>query len=704
MRTKRIRTFFFFSLFTFTTEGQSVKIDSLKKQVAVTEGKTQVDGLNQLGWQFYYYKIHTDSAFKYTRLAFQKASAINYRSGCAESLNIQAGIQGRLFRRPDTMIKYGQQVIDLLKNEDDWRNLSMAYYHIALGQALKGDAIKAHEAAAKAEQIAIDSKDKFSRGWAKQVQGFIFSKTGEYWKAFPNLVEAKEIGLAINDSLLVSVSLAFIGRSFNRAGDYEKALHYYHESYRYAIPFQMLWAHMDDMAYSYLMLKKYDSAIYYQRKQRENIDLVTSDTLISKKMKGNTWAFSIAIQLGKKEYDEILNELLPVVRQQRKNGDLITLLQTLITLAKVYDAKGDYKKALQFCSELMRVAVQTENKQSMHEGCEVLASVYNHLHQPDSAYFYFVKYTAVKDSMEIAQFAGRTALYLAASEAENKIRLLTKDKEINEQQLALNKKEWQKKSQLQFFFIISLAILVLISSLIIRNINLKRKNDQLQNQQVQSGLQQKTMELEMQALRAQMNPHFIFNCLSAIDNLIQTNQPDKATAYLSRFAKLIRSVLDSSKNNRVTFHQDFETISLYLEMEQFRCNNKFKYELKADQELLYGDYKVPPLIVQPFVENAIHHGLLNKEGHNRQLKVLAELKDDHIVYSIIDNGIGRKKAGIIKQMNKPDHRSYGIAITKERIHLHNKSGTNSDIEITDLEKDGISTGTKAIIRINSFDI
>jgi sensor histidine kinase YesM len=199
-----------------------------------------------------------------------------------------------------------------------------------------------------------------------------------------------------------------------------------------------------------------------------------------------------------------------------------------------------------------------------------------------------------------------------------------------------------------------------------------------------------------------MNPHFIFNCLSAIDNLIQTNQPDKATTCLSRFAKLIRGVLDSSKNNLVPFQKDFETLKLYLEMEQFRCNNKFAYELHADDELLYSDYKVPPLIIQPFIENAIHHGLLNKQDSNRRLKIDAQLKDEHIVYSITDNGIGRKKAAIIKERNRPDQKSYGIEITKERIQLHNKNGISSDMLITDLEQEGIPVGTEAIVRINCF--
>jgi len=206
----------------------------------------------------------------------------------------------------------------------------------------------------------------------------------------------------------------------------------------------------------------------------------------------------------------------------------------------------------------------------------------------------------------------------------------------------------------------------------------------------------------MQALRAQMNPHFIFNCLSAIDNLMQTNQPDKATSYLARFANLIRNVLESSKNNLVPFQKDFDTLKLYLEMEQFRCNNKFAYSLQADRELLDGDYKVPPLIIQPFVENAIHHGLLNKKDTNRQLKVTVHLKDDHIVYSVIDNGVGRKRAGFLKEKNKPEHQSYGIDITKERIQLHNGNKLSHDVMITDLEQEGMAIGTHAIVKINSL--
>ena len=305
--------------------------------------------------------------------------------------------------------------------------------------------------------------------------------------------------------------------------------------------------------------------------------------------------------------------------------------------------------------------------------------------------------------MQADQFAARTALYLAESESGNRISLLEKDKEINDQRLALNAKELQKQGQLKNLLLISLLVLSLLSALVIRNIYLKRKNEKLRNDQIQLTLNRKAIELEMKALRSQMSPHFIFNCLSAIDNLIQTNQTDKATLYLSRFARMIRSVLDSSQHNLVPFQKDLDTLKLYLELEQFRCNNKFNFDITVDEKLLNGEYLVPPLIIQPFVENAIHHGLLNKPDNNRELLVSVDLTDEHITYCVTDNGVGRERATKLKEMNRPDHQSYGIAITRERVHLHNKNGRVNDILITDLKLDGMPSGTKAVVNVYNIE-
>ncbi len=236
--------------------------------------------------------------------------------------------------------------------------------------------------------------------------------------------------------------------------------------------------------------------------------------------------------------------------------------------------------------------------------------------------------------------------------------------------------------------------------------------DKIKSIEAEQSLQQSQFEMyrineqlsktKLEALRSQMNPHFIFNSLNAIDNLIQTNQKEKATTYLARFAKLIRNVLDSSKNDVVAFQKDYETLELYLQMEQFRCSNKFTYELISDDELMYGDYKVLPLIVQPFVENAIHHGLLNKQTGERKLIVSAILENDYITYTITDNGVGRAKAQLLKEINKPEHVSYGIDITKERIQLYNQNGETNNVIFTDMVENNEPAGTKVEIRVKIF--
>ena len=243
-----------------------------------------------------------------------------------------------------------------------------------------------------------------------------------------------------------------------------------------------------------------------------------------------------------------------------------------------------------------------------------------------------------------------------------------------------------------FWIMAALSVTLLLGWLIRRRIDHIRRS---------AGLKQKLAETEMMALRAQMNPHFIFNCLNAIDNLMQTNQADKATTYLNSFARLIRSVLENSKNNLVPFHKDLETLQLYLHLELFRTSNKFTYELEVDDDLINGDYKVPPLIVQPFVENAIQHGLLNKVTGERKLSIHVRLKDGFIQYLISDNGVGRTRAGEIKSLNRPEHQSYGIQITTERLQLHNRTSKAADLIITDLSENGLAAGTRVEVRVKT---
>jgi tetratricopeptide (TPR) repeat protein len=698
MYTRLIIALFFF---TSTCGAQTHRIDSLKKILPSLTGAVEVNALNALATEFYFYWVHSDSALKYAGLSYKKATEMNYNTGQVDALCIQAGVMGRLLGKPIEMADYARQAVTLAEKNKNLKSLSKAYYYLGVAKTIQGQYELANEPFEKARQFAIKANDKFSLGWAEQGIGFMHFKSSKFWKSFEHLIEAQQIGREINDSVLTTLSLVIIARTFNVVGDHQKALDYYHHAFRYSMPFIRLWSHHEDMAYAHLQLKQYDSALYYQRLNNYDLEHMTTDLKVRKKFMPFSVGYSIDIQLGQKKYDSVLMQMLPVIEKLRQSHDVIPFMQALMAVAKAYKEKGDYRKALHYTRDLYEATRLYPSKRLRKDAYEMLASVFEKLDQADSAYFYFKQYTTLNDSLETVQYAGRTALYLAASEGENKIRLLEKDREINQQQLALNKKKLQKESGLRNLLLVSLAVLVALSFLLFRNITLKRKNEKLRSEKEQSALKRKTLELEMQALRAQMNPHFIFNCLSAIDNLIQTNQADRATSYLARFARLIRGVLDSSKNNVVPFQKDFETLRLYLEMEQFRCNNKFSFDLKADEELLSGDYKIPPLIIQPFIENAIHHGLLNKHDNNRRLEVDAQLQGEQIIFSVFDNGIGRKNAAIIKERNKPGQQSYGIAITTERIHLHNKSSNGTDVEILDLEEAGVGSGTQAIIRINN---
>jgi LytS/YehU family sensor histidine kinase len=232
----------------------------------------------------------------------------------------------------------------------------------------------------------------------------------------------------------------------------------------------------------------------------------------------------------------------------------------------------------------------------------------------------------------------------------------------------------------------------------------KFKVQQLSAERYKSKLEMEQIlsKAKLEALRAQMNPHFIFNCLNSIDSLIQMDEKEKATLYLSKFARLIRSILENATNDVIACWKDMETLQLYLELEALRFDNKFSYQVTIADEIMNGDYKVPPLVIQPFVENAIHHGLLNKIEPDKKLLVAVSVANNRIYYRIEDNGVGRAKAVSYKQLNKQMYESRGMQITSDRINLFNQH-TNGSVIITDLyDEHGSPAGTKVNVELINY--
>ena len=217
-----------------------------------------------------------------------------------------------------------------------------------------------------------------------------------------------------------------------------------------------------------------------------------------------------------------------------------------------------------------------------------------------------------------------------------------------------------------------------------------------------SALKEQLTKVEAKALKLQMNPHFLFNSLNAIDNYILKNEKIKASDYLSKFSKLMRQILDYSEVSSITLTQELETLELYIKMERLRFQEKFDYELTVNPEVDTDKAKIPPLILQPFVENAIWHGLLHLEEDGK-LNIEIENIKDGIKCVIEDNGIGRERAKSIKTKSAIKHKSHGIRITEERLKLNNElNKIGANIYIEDKYDDlGNPIGTKVIIHLPS---
>jgi ligand-binding sensor domain-containing protein len=231
--------------------------------------------------------------------------------------------------------------------------------------------------------------------------------------------------------------------------------------------------------------------------------------------------------------------------------------------------------------------------------------------------------------------------------------------------------------QTLWFRLVGIGLIALLAVVLIRR--------RISNIRSQASYKQKLAETEMMAMRTQMNPHFIFNSLNSIENFIMQNQKRQASDYLNKFARLIRMILENSREDVVTVANDLEALQLYVDLELLRFNYKFSYKTCIDKELLDDDYRVPPLLIQPFVENAIVHGLANSDKPDLFLNVVVKLEGDYIKYTIEDNGIGREQAAEYKTQNKPNHKSMGMKITRERINLFNQQRqANNAIAIIDL--------------------
>lgn len=249
-------------------------------------------------------------------------------------------------------------------------------------------------------------------------------------------------------------------------------------------------------------------------------------------------------------------------------------------------------------------------------------------------------------------------------------------------------------SQLGFFNENHLQFMTTIGTLMAGKIKAIEADQQLRKQKAEiDNISKQLIELQLAALRSQMNPHFIFNALNSIKKFVLSNDVDNADIYLGKFSRLIRSILNNTREATISLEKEVEMLTLYLELEKLRFGKKLDYCIHVDPSLREGTVFIPTMIVQPFIENAMLHGIMHKECCG-EINISFTDHENHLEIIVKDNGIGRKAAAEMNGKKNHGHTSMGIEVTNMRLSSSNAGGKiPSGVEIVDLEENGEAAGT-----------
>jgi len=360
-------------------------------------------------------------------------------------------------------------------------------------------------------------------------------------------------------------------------------------------------------------------------------------------------------------------------------------------LAKVLNSLGEnstslknYKNAKQYLKESIKLNTEIGSNPTLLRNYVAMKELTVASNDLKGIIKYQDLYVTLKDSM----FTKEKNKQLLELETKYKV-------EQQEQNIALLQKENQlqeanakRASTLRKTLIASLIGTLVIFVLIIQSMRQRFKNQKTlseKNEEIkQAKYGEELQSLEMKALRAQMNPHFLFNSLNSINTLILCDENDNASKYLTKFSKLVRQMLENSEQNLVSLKDELEMLHAYVQVENLRFNNKISYKIEVDESIDQSATMLPSMILQPFVENAIWHGLL-KSTKSGNLTVSIREDEEYLYCSIKDNGIGREKSKALQGSSGMQKKSMGIKITSERLRLLTKQKINQVIHIEDLK-------------------
>lgn len=394
-----------------------------------------------------------------------------------------------------------------------------------------------------------------------------------------------------------------------------------------------------------------------------------------------------------KQYNSELQLRNQIIDLETKNNNLPEVAQQNLEIGNMYLAQNKAKEAIPAIDNSIKIAEQTGDLEQKSVALQTLSKAYSQQGDFTNAYETYKKYVetidvlykskeeALKASADVASAISAKLQRLNLIEKE--LSLSEKTLDVLKQEHLVNQKELQSRKIFNISMGIAFLVLTIASVLIYRSSVQKRRANQM---------------LALKSLRSQMNPHFIYNSLNSVNNYISKSDEKSANKFLSDFSRLMRAVMDNSKHDFVTIASEVQILEVYLKLEHSRFSDKFDYQFNIDPALETEQHLIPPMLIQPFIENAIWHGLRYRDDKGN-LKVTLNKDFESVKVEIKDNGIGRKKSEELKTKNQKEHSSTGLRNIENRISIINQLyHTKIRLSIVDIDNDH-ETGTHVILTI-----
>ncbi|MEK6480559.1 tetratricopeptide repeat protein [Catalinimonas sp. 4WD22] len=620
------------------------------------------------------------------------------KAGSPDTIKIDTYLslhQALVVENPSQSETYLQEAIQLSEKIDDKKWVCRSYLMLCRYSWKKGQLENAKQALGEVEnQRQFFREDKVEATFFME-SGIVNHLEGRYELAASFYLKAMPIYEALNDTEGVAKCYNNIGNAYWELEKLDYAL----ENYFKAVDLlenqeEKTGSILGNIGLIYRAKNDFEKALsYYQRSLQVNqkyghkmdaaIDLQNIGVLYKR--------------MG--DMDTSLKYLKESNDLSREIDDQIGVLYTDHGIATIYGELGQYTQALAGLEEALQLAKQLNSKEEIKNLYESFTNTYEKMGQYALALEYRKNFEVWKDSIANEKHV------IQIKELEVKYETEKKDKQIillaNEKEL--QQKEAERQAGLKKASMAGLVLLSLLTGLLVYIFRQRLGHQKLlaaKNEEVrEANFKREMSELEIKALRAQINPHFLFNCMNSINRMILQGETEAASSYLTKFSKLVRLILENTEATRVSLANELAMLESYIQLEALRFKGKINYKILVDESLEPENTYLPSMVLQPFVENAIWHGLMHKEDPGT-ITIAIKEEDDRLLCTIEDNGVGREKAQVLREKSVYKQKCMGMKITEDRLRLLSKERLEQLISITDL-KDSLNQvlGTRVDIMV-----